>query len=387
MTLEIANALSFAAIGEGDAEAEAIADLLEESANDENLFVAEGLSFTDEKSGKQVIFDGYGSLNVPSSRANPAYLKRSSSAGRKRLFKAIQRVKRQSGDNLQFITFTEPNVFGWDFERGDELLTRAMTRLKNHPFWKANFRGGGTSYEFTDGKGDPHFHFHCHVLGYVKSVDSGDLRRVWTSCLKKAALDMDFVLKLPTSDELAVVNIKYVKKKVDNSDEETMLKDAIMEVCKYVVKGSDFTKIPVEYLCSVERTLRGRRLVETFGEANLRKGRVKPETAPERQYVHKNATIQEKPTQVVDSKGNRKPETLRQKGARMIREGKREEWKAEIKRVFAERAQHRKVKLAQKHPYAVFTTLSGEVWRGVAVSDERFYEYLSAVRGDEVYCG
>jgi hypothetical protein len=390
LTLEIANALSFAAIGENDAESEAVADLIEESANDENIFVAEDIDFIDAQTGNQTFIDVYGSLNVVSSRCNPAYLRTSSARGRKRIKIALARVKPQSGEKLRFIVLTQPDMFGFDFVGGYGLLSGAKIRLKNHPYFKKNFRGGVTSDEFTLGAENTHFHFHTNILGYTKWIDFDELRRVWTDCLRKTARDMGRELKVNTKDGLVNVYIKDVKAKVRDFDKEITLDSAITECVKYVVKGNDFAKISTEFICQVEKTLYGKRLVETFGEANKRKGKAKANN--ERQYLDKNDTIQDSlDTALVVSapktvaNDTRKRETLRQTGARMIRAGRREEWKALIKRIFAKRAAFRKIKLAQRYKYAIFCTLAGEIWRGVCVSDERFYEYKVAAYGESAF--
>jgi hypothetical protein len=390
LTLEISNAFSFAAIAENDAESEAVADLIEESANDENLFVAEDIDFVDAQTGKRKFIDVYGSLNVVASRCNPAYLKTQSARGRKRIKVALARVKPQSGEKLRFVVLTQPDLFGFDFDGGYELLSSGMVRLQNHPYFKKNFRGGSTSDEFTLGAENTHFHFHENILGYTKWLDFNELRRVWTDCLRYAARDMGKELNVNTKDGLVNIRIKDVKPKVLNADKEITLDDAIRETVKYVVKGSDFTKIPTEFICQVEKTLYRKQLVGTFGEANKRKGKTK--AVEQTQYVHKNDTVQDSTdTALVVSAaktvadGTGKRETLRQMGARMIRAGRREEWKAEIKRIFAQRAAFRKIKLAQRYKYAIFCTLSGEIWRGVCVSDERYYEYKSAAFGESAF--
>ncbi len=390
LTLEISNHLSFAALADDDAESEAVADLIEESANDENLFVAEQIDFVDKKTGERKFIDVYGSLNVVASRCNPAYLKTQSARGRKRIKTALARVKPQSGEKLRYIVLTTTDLFGFDFVGGYELLSGLMVRLQNHPYFKKNFRGGATSDEFTLGAENTHFHFHENILAYTKWLDFDECRAVVTDCLKKTACDMGRELVVNTKDGLVNIRIQDVKPKVRNADKETTLDDAIDECVKYVVKGSDFAKIPAEFICQVEKTLYRKQLVGTFGEANKRKGKTKANN--ERQYVHKNDTIQDSldtallvsaDETVADNKIKR--ETLRQMGARLIRAGRREEWKAEIKRIFAERAAFRKMKLAQRYKYAIFCTLSGEIWRGVCVSDERFYEYKSAAYGESAF--
>jgi Ca2+-binding EF-hand superfamily protein len=404
LTLSISNALSFAAIGADDAESEAVADLIEESASDENIFVVENLDFIDEKTGNRKFIDAYGSLNVVSSRCNPAYLKSSSARGRKRISSALARIKPQSGEKLRYIVLTQPDMFGFDFDGGYELLSGTNVRLKNHPFFKANFRGGVTTDEFTLGAENTHFHFHTNILGYTKWIDFDELRRVLTDCMQKTARDMGRELVFNTIDGLANIYIKDVKPKVHNSTKEITLADAVRETVKYVVKGSDFAQIPAQFICQAEKSLFGKRLVETFGEANSRTGKAKRnigifmalfasvsndllsplflvlvKAVTKRQYLDKNSTIQD------STNCGTKRETMRQYGTRLIKSGKREFWKSEIKRIFYERAEFRKIKLAQRYKYAIFCTLSGAIWRGICVSDEQFYDYKVAAYGESAF--
>jgi hypothetical protein len=443
LTLEISNALSFAAIGADDAESEAVADMIEESAADENIFVAEGIDFIDEKTGNRKFIDSYGSLNVVSSRCNPAYLKTSSARGRKRISTALGRVKPQSGEKLRYIVLTQPDMFGFDFDGGYELLSGTNVRLKNHPFFKDNFRGGVTTDEFTLGAENTHFHFHTNILGYTKWIDFDELRRVLTDCMQKTARDMGRELVFNTKDGLANIYIKDVKPRVYDSTKEITLKDAVRETVKYVVKGSDFAEIPAQFICQVEKSLYGKRLVETFGEANCRTGKaarnigifmalfatlsndsllsllylILVKSVTKRRYLAKNQigvfmflfstatndllvellfSIVTKPvgkdSMFINNRtiqdfpdDETKRETLRQHGTRLIKAGRREYWKSEIKRIFRKRSAIRKKQLAKRYKHAIFCTLSGAIWRGVCVSDERFYEYKAMAYGEAAF--
>jgi hypothetical protein len=387
LTFEIAEALSWAALGEDDAETQAVADLMIQSAQDENIFIAEGLDCIDEDTGETKFYDAFGSLNVVSSRCNPAYLKASSARARKRIKVALARIKPQSGEYLRYIVLTQPNMFGFDFDSGYQLLRGAEVRLKNHPFFKANFRGGVFSDEFTLGKKGEHFHFHTNILGYTKYLDFDELRRVWTECLDYSADDMRMKLQVNTKDGYANVSIQRVKvsSKVEDEKQEITLDDAIRETVKYVVKGSDFSKIPTEFICQVEKALYGKRLVETFGEANLRKGKGKKDPADETSYLDKNRTVQEISENDLPGINKIKTETLRQRGSRLIKEGRRNEWLREISEVFKRRREYRKIQLAQRYKNAIFCTLSGEVWRGLDVPDERFREFQAAIYDKNSY--
>jgi hypothetical protein len=388
LTLEIAEALSWAALGEEDAEMQAVADLMIQSAQDEEIFVAEGLDYIDEDTGETKFFDAFGSLNVVSSRCNPAYLKASATRARKRIKVALKRVKPQSGEHLRYIVLTQPDMFGFDFDNGYQLLCGAVVRLKNHPFFKEKFRGGVFSDEFTLGaKSNRHFHFHVNILGYAKYVDFGELRRVWTDCLDYSARDMGRKLEVNSGDGQANVKIKRVKvlSKVEDEKREIMLEDAIMETVKYVVKGSDFAKIPAEFICQVEKALYGKRLIETFGEANLRKGKRKKDVMDETSYLDKDAQFKICADNDSPDADKIKPETLRQRGARLIREGRRDEWLRDLRLEFEKRREFRKKQLSERYKFAIFCTLSGEVWRGVGVTDERYREFLAVFEGSNNY--
>jgi hypothetical protein len=385
LTFEIAEALSWAALGEDDAETQAVADLMIQSAQDENIFIAEGLDCIDGDTGETKFYDAFGSLNVVSSRCNPAYLKASSARARKRIKVALARIKPQSGEYLRYIVLTQPDMFGFDFDSGYQLLRGAEVRLKNHPFFKANFRGGVFSDEFTLGAEKTHFHFHTNILAYAKYLDFDELRRVWTDCLHYSARELGRELKVNTEDGYADIGINRVKSKMDFEKKEVTLDYAITETVKYVVKGSDFSKIPTEFICQVEKALYGKRLVETFGEANLRKGKEKKDPADETSYLDKHRTVQEISENDLPDINKIKTETLRQRGSRLIKEGRRDEWLREISEVFKRRREYRKIQLAQRYKNAIFCTLSGEIWRGLDVPDERFREFQAAIYDNNSY--
>jgi hypothetical protein len=395
LTLEIAEALSWAALGEDDAEMQAVSDLMIQAGQDENIFVAEGFDCVDEDTGETKFYDAFGSLNIVSSRCNPAYLKASSARARKRIKTALARVKPQSGEYLRYVVLTQPDMFGFDFDSAYQLLCGAVVRLKNHPFFKEKFRGGVFSDEFTLGaKSNKHFHLHTNILGYAKYIDFGELRRVWTDCLDYSARDMGKELEINTKDGYANVNIQQVKiaPKVEDEKREITLDNAIMETVKYVVKGSDFAKIPTEFICQVEKALYGKRLVETFGEANMRKGKGKKDNIGEISHLDKPRTIQDfTDAESSDSKGfvlernDKRRETLRQKGKRLISEGRRDEWLRDLRLEFEKRREFRKKQLSERYKFAIFFTLAGEVWVGESVSPDRHKAFLETIAGNNHY--
>jgi hypothetical protein len=205
---------------------------------------------------------------------------------------------------------------------------------------------------------------------------------------------MDFA----TSHGRAVVDVRLVTPKRRGKGTVAM-DDAIREVAKYITKGSTFKELAPAQLVEVERSLRGRHMIEAFGEANKRKGKIKPcamiaHNEGETQsgeikdtYLDNQSIVDGK---AKDSKSKKeRAEPLRLVGARMIREGKRREWLEMLRFKFAERREWRKARLAERFPVATFRTLSGEVWYGVDIVKSRTLSDGVKViqRGRSPFCG
>ncbi len=357
----IGSRLAESALALDDTDALAVADMICAAARPENIWHAEGLH---DAGGK--LFAAYGSLNLVGSRLDPAYMKTSSARARLRTKAALARVRPQVGEQMRFITFTVPPLFGFDFERGMNLLDGALVLLKKRQWFKDVVRGSVFGDEVTTGERVTHFHCHAHMLGWTKKIDAHDLRSEWTSCLQAAAKKMGVShLPINTGDGLAVAKIKRVVAKVRNGESVTLEK-AIQETCKYTVKGSDLSDVPVEHLSQLESVLRRRKMVVTFGECNKQKG-----TARKAQYLDSTSTtdgslaIQEtsetSENAPTTSKVEKK-ESLRDFGARLIRAGERDVWLQVLEFIYAGRRMWRMVQLAEKYPSVTFSTLSGEKW-------------------------
>ncbi len=350
-----------AAIEGKDADALAVADMIIESSRPENIWFADDLH---DKNG--VVFSGYGSLNFANSRLDPAYMKACSSRARARTLRALSDYKAPVGEHMRFITFTVPPLFGFDFARSINLLDGALVLMKKRKWFKGKVSAAVFGDEITTGEKNTHFHCHSHMLGWTRKFGKMDilaLRQEWTGCLKAVAKKMGVDdLTINTRDGLAVANVKNVAPKQRGSQSVTF-ESAIVETCKYTVKGTDFQKMSPEHLCQVERVLRGRRMVVTYGGFNKRKG-----TCGKGQYLDKTCTNDASeliPKDVGEIRKKEKKESLRQSGAQMIRDGKQELWLEQLRHKFEERREWRKWQLAKRYPAAIFQTLDGSVWYGV----------------------
>jgi hypothetical protein len=353
LTKRIGRALESSAFACEDPEALAVADMICEGARGENIFIA-----TDMHDADGVCFDGLGSLTRCGSRLDPAYMKACSARARRRAREALDRCKPQAGEHLRFLTLTMP-PFNADFVQKLDLLDAALVLLKKRAWFKNHVRGAVIGTEFTVREYGNHYHVHAHMLVWSKWVVWWKLGDQWSESLESAAAKFDIHLDFGTEHNRAVVDVKLVTSK-QRGEGTISLEDAVQETCKYTVKGSDFEKVPRAELPSVERALYRRRMVETYGECNLQKGKA-VEKSP---YLDKKGT-----TDGAESKA----EPLRKVGARLISAGKRDLWLKHLRAKYAARRAYRKRQLAVRYPLATFRFLNGEVLYGVAVQVEKAF--------------
>ena len=228
----------------------------------------------------------------------------------------------------------------------------------------------------TGGADGGRAHVHAHMVTWSKWIVWAELGEQWTACVMKAAQPYVDAPRVGTAHGRAVVDVRLVTSK-GRGKGTISLNDAVTEVCKYTVKGSDFERLPPAQLCAVERALYRRRMVETYGECNAQRGRACDDNRDDGDvpYLDTQCTTDggvsgkvEKsvgvfPNGVVRSR----TEPLRVVGARMIREGKRYLWVEMLRHVYAVRREWRKGQLAARYPLAVFRFLDGDVRHGVTV--------------------
>jgi hypothetical protein len=363
----IARDLESAALTWDDAEGLAASDLLRESARPDNIFTAEDLSGSDG-----TLFDGYGSLTSANTRLDPEHIARAARRARKQAVEYLNRCKPQAGEHLQLLTVTMPKSSA-DFALAMTLLRAALVLLKKRKWFKENVRGAVIGNEFTRGQAGEHWHTHAHLLCRAKWISWRELGEQWTDCLESAArrLGVEAIFAPTTIHARAVVDVKPITSK--GLGVGTLTQDeAVRRVCGYILKGSDLSRVPQAQKLDVLRVLDNRRLFETYGECNFRKGRGKKNSG---RYLDYKYTVDgsDSNSETSGVKTITKPRTRRTRraslktvGAEMIRQGKRQEWRELVKTVFRKRRAWRMVQIAQANPHATFTTLDGRVWQGEA---------------------
>ena len=352
------------------AEALAVLDRLLDAGTPANLIVADDLCRLETGDG----VEGHGSLCMTGSRLDPAYMSVSSRRARKRVREALAQVRPLVGEHLRLLTVTMPHVEG--FQESLDLFDAAMVLFKKRQWFKETIRAAVVGCEFTVTEAG--YHVHAHILAWSKWIKWETFGAQWTDCLERATARLGVPLEFGTSHKRAVVDVRLVKRQAEHIQDWRKrnivgLEDAIAEVCKYIVKGSDFGKVPLAELVGVERALRGRRMVETFGECG-RRGRTQPPDAADAGQEAYLDTQGISDGEMSEGEPVKRPrsESLRLIGARMIAAGRRAAWLDYLKRVVEKRRRWRKRQLAtsEQGASARFRTLDGQTWRGVAVSGE-----------------
>jgi hypothetical protein len=359
---QLANLFGESAFLKQDVKAIARADLLRETYRPRNIYHATDLI----NYGTGELFDGYGVLiNSINSRLSPAYVKASSARARKKVRASLAETKLFVGERYRFLTLTMPYLKA-DVGTVLKVKDRAMELFKKRKLWISNIRAAQISEEMTIGDGSTmlftHFHVHAHALVVGKYIQQWQVADVWTDCVEKACAEfaVEFLMRNLVSNRLTV-DIKdvatYAKKKNRSLD------DAVEELCKYVVKGSDFKKVPVAQLVEIDEALFNRRMIHSYGDFNNQNGKGKRET------VSKDTSLDTKHT--TDGEARPKPKRERRPslvdtGVRLMRDGRRGEWLKLLGLTMQNRRDFRVSQLAWKHPHATFRTLDGNRWFGVA---------------------
>jgi hypothetical protein len=359
---KLANLYEKSAFFKKDAKFIARSDLLQETYRPRNIYHATDL--INYQTGE--LFDGYGVLiNAVNSRLSKAYLTASARRARKRIRATLAKTKLLVGERYRFLTLTMPFLKA-DAATVLKIKDRALTLLKKRKLWTSNIRAAFISEEMTIGESSTfyfaHFHAHAHALVIGKFINQWQIADAWTDCLEKACAEfgVEFLMRNLVSNRFAVhiADVAtYAKKKGKSLD------DAVEELCKYVVKGSDYEKVPVAQIVELDELLFKRQMIKSYGDFNSQKGTEKKETASQDTSVHTkyitDGAVRFKP------KRERRP-SLVESGERLISAGRRDEWLQMVGATMEYRRQFRVEQLAWKYPHACFHTLDGRRWFGVA---------------------
>ncbi len=375
-------------VASDDAEAIYCGLQLAESVADENLFVGYGMT---SRTGDA--FTGRGNLVGTSSRLDAFYLKKQAKVGRADIERYLSEIKLQSGERWRFLTLTMPKLRGCEFAAVMKVFDDAFKYLRDtRHFWKKKIRAATKSKEFTPGDeweregrawtlDDDGFHVHAHLIAASQWIENRktnkktgenyyrELAEEWKKALDKSARKNGIVLDFNTGDGLPIVDVRLIKSRAADAG-EISLKDAIAETAKYITKQGVLEKLPVEQVMSINRYLKGKRMIEPLGEANQRKGKGTPKSV-------NVGTVSDdiEPTSFIEAHDDAAADTyvlytktietfshLKRACLTLIRSGETGEAEARIKRAFEKRRAYRRRQLARMYPAAEFMTLDGELF-------------------------
>jgi hypothetical protein len=348
-----------------DARAIAIADCMREDYRPENVYVSEDQ--INYQTGE--LFDGYGILQTAvNNRLSLAYQQFSSARARKRVTAKISTVKMLVRHNWRFLTLTLPYL-RTDVATVLAIADRAVELFKKRKLWTDNVGGAFFGEEMTIGESSTqaftHFHTHIHILMLGKYIEQWKLADAWTGCVEKACaeLGVEFVMRNLKTNRL-MTDVRDVRNYA--SSKAMSVTKAIEECCKYTTKGSDYEKVPERELVEIERALRGRQMVRTFGQFNSRKGKSKESNVSKDTSLDTQHTFHGEAVKTRFKRNKRRVKSLVALGEEMILNGQRDEWLKILRVTMQNRRDFRREYLARKYPHATFRTLDGQKWSGIS---------------------
>ncbi len=411
--LDVGARLRDAARAVGDSQALADSYLISESARIENYFITPHMvgEFGEDYEGLFTL------TTLSTSRLCPNYVADRAHASRKIVKERVRGTSRRVGLSHKLATLTKPKLIGAGIELDFKVFDDALVRLRKSKWWtdrvvaavkgeevtlgdKKRLEKEKRRWDFvTDG-----YHVHAHILVYGKHLDWEELGGEWKKWLMKAAKKYDVTLEFNTKHGRPVVDVQKIEAR-ERDDRDISEEAAVFEVCKYVVKGSEFARVPASQLIDVDRALRGRRMLEFWGEYNNRKGSKKRGADESREAA--NAYLDEKKqlTAKSDSKKLQKPRkprsrSLRESGAELCaqkwvasprkRRGEEGEdewvewtaiekgevvWASMVEEVGRQRRDWRKSDLISRFPFNIFYRIdSKEVLYGMSVNPASAFE-------------
>jgi hypothetical protein len=349
------------------------AESLLANSSTNNHFIAENLYTKDGES-----FTGFGSWTFVSSSLDCAYLKAKSKKNRKAITYALELCKGYLEANKisaykHFITFTQPKLIGVGLEKTFDVADYAWTLFRKRKYFVDNIYGAVIAEEFTLGESykaekrawsndKDGFHVHRHLIAFGKFLDVERLKMDWSECLELAGAKFGYSLNFNTANGLAVVNRKTVWGG----------ENAIKELGKYICKSSTFDELPASEILSVEQTLQGKRMLQTFGECNKRVGTKVGDPHLDKRCLNDGKQFEK----VVTVNGNKvKKNYLKATFLEKLESAGLENARTFLRRELAKRRKWRIDTFLEKFPLALITDLSGNQFQGAEYVPKRVTEH------------
>ncbi len=362
----LADRLYEVALACGSHRAMASAEMMRQCSHPSNVWVGTDLHRDDGE-----CFNGVGTLWACGARLCPSCAAALRRRSRRRARAAVEAVRLYVGEHWRFITFTSPTVAGVSLLLAMKVYQRAWSLLRKRKVWRDAVRAGVKGVEFTEGESGVGYHVHLHVLVASKYIEHHLLRDAWTECITEAWRERGVELEFNTRTNAAVVDIRFVRDyghSAPRNAETVMLRNALLEVSKYVCKGEVWDAVPDEHLVEVAEVKRWPRLFELFGAArrtpSIETNQPEPTPYLDTQYISDGRGGVLDGVVVLPSGPTRAARGL----LALVGTMSHERW-CEILARSVERARsYRRMMLRGLYPYADISLLSGEKiqeWIGV----------------------
>jgi hypothetical protein len=142
-----------------------------------------------------------------------------------------------------------------------QVYLRAWDLFRKRSWFIETVDAGWRGLEFTVNKETGQAHVHIHALTSAKFIYPSDVRREWQACITKAWASVGVSLTFGTSG--AVVDVRQIKR-----GNHSAIDSAILEVCKYAGKGSEWLALSDADLLAVSQLPKLSRLFASFGKAH-----------------------------------------------------------------------------------------------------------------------
>lgn len=305
----------------------------------ENIYLASEMN----NCGTGELFDGVGNLYSCNLPYCPNCRVQKSRSHKKRIRQGLEGIKILVGQRWRFVTLTAPSVPNRSLLESLAVVNRAWGLFRKRKVFVESVAGYFKNLEFTVNVKSRVPHVHLHGLFLSKFLRRDDVRRVWTDCILRAWSERGVTLKIKTSDNLCLVDIREIRAKENHSS----LEAAILECGKYAAKGADWMRLSDRDLSDIASLDRFPRMFEAGG--NLSNRNISPSL--DKQYL---------------SDGEKKQQT--EFGSKALNYADLIcclTLKARVVRQF------RKAQLVGQHPVAVFKTLAGDVFSSSRDSESR----------------
>jgi hypothetical protein len=340
-----------------------------------NVYVASGMQ------NEYGVFDGTATLWGCGYLLCPNCHPRDARRLRKRARAVLESMAVLVGERMRFLTLTLPTARDVGLLKSHEIFKTAWELFRKLKFWVELRPSGVVRLEWQP-NGDG-FHVHAHAVLSVKKIDFDECREAWGKCIVKAWAHHGVDQKIVTRSGLPFINIKFTYDRKDRSRTEN-LRDAVAEAVKYITKPTSWLALSdADLLAVATASLERDRLPRSFeviGRARQSSRLGEAQAARDDRRILDTGLLSDGEAKKnlsdgVEWSNVQSAGSLAALISRAMALGRREAlrvlprwlWIQVTTAKIAREQERRREGLSYRYSQAVFTTLTGDEWRGVGV--------------------